>query len=312
MIPPIPPIPNQFSGPQAQRAQSPLSRNFTPPVPQNANAIQRDLTGGGAAGGPWAVTPADKQRFDAVFLTVDKAGRGFITGDEAVPFFSNSKLPEDVLAQIWDLADIHKAGQLNRDEFAIAMYLIVQQRSNPGMLPETLPLSLIPPSVRQQRQLTGPGNVPVHRYFALLTCISQLVLRCNHQARSTRHSNPLHRSRRQKIFSDWTISLREEHSRKPVLDPRPLSVHSTTMPGDHPRARMCRHRCPVLIRRFPTSLPASLADRRPLRSCRSRASGSPSYRPTLVVPTTLLRAAHPPSSRRVRIWMTCWVMPIRK
>jgi epidermal growth factor receptor substrate 15 len=70
-----PPIPKQFSGPQAQRAQSPLSRNFTPPVPQPANAIQRDLTGGG-----WAISPAEKQRFDAVFLTVDKAGRGFITG----------------------------------------------------------------------------------------------------------------------------------------------------------------------------------------------------------------------------------------
>ena len=63
-----------------------------------------------------------------------------------------------MLAQIWDLADINKAGQLNRDEFAIAMYLIVQQRSNPGVpLPETLPPNLIPPAMRQQRQLTGPG-----------------------------------------------------------------------------------------------------------------------------------------------------------
>ena len=73
-MPPVPPIPKQFSGPQAQRAQSPLSRNFTPPVPQPANAVQRDLTGG------WVVSPTDKQRFDAVFLTVDKANRSFITG----------------------------------------------------------------------------------------------------------------------------------------------------------------------------------------------------------------------------------------
>lgn len=81
----------------------------------------------------------------------------YATGEEAVPFFSNSKLSEEVLAQIWDLADISKSGQLNRDEFAIAMYLIVQQRSNPGVpLPDTLPLNLVPPSMRQQKQMTGP------------------------------------------------------------------------------------------------------------------------------------------------------------
>ncbi|KAI5787244.1 hypothetical protein EDC01DRAFT_749957 [Geopyxis carbonaria] len=150
-MPPVPPIPRQFSGPAAQRAQSPLSRQFTPPAPQNA--VQRDTTG-------WAINAADKQRFDAVFLTVDKANPTVITGEEAVPFFSNSKLSEEVLAQIWDLADVNKAGQLNRDEFAIAMHLIVQQRSNPGVpLPDTLPLNLIPPSMRQQRQLTGASAV---------------------------------------------------------------------------------------------------------------------------------------------------------
>ncbi|KAI5819108.1 hypothetical protein BZA77DRAFT_291111 [Pyronema omphalodes] len=161
-MPPVPPIPKQFSGPQgAQRAQSPLSRNFTPPVPQNANAIQRDLTGGG-----WLVSPQDKARFDSVFLTVDTTGRGVITGEEAVTFFSKSQLPEDVLAQIWDLADINKAGQLNRDEFAIAMYLIVQQRNTPGIpLPDVLPPNLIPPSMRQQRQLTGqPQQQPPNAF----------------------------------------------------------------------------------------------------------------------------------------------------
>ncbi|TGZ76987.1 hypothetical protein EX30DRAFT_388717 [Ascodesmis nigricans] len=150
-MPPVPPIPKQFSGPQAGRAQSPLSRQFTPPIQQQP--IQRDNTG-------WAIKAEDKARFDQVFLTVDKANHGFITGEEAVPFFSNSKLSEEVLAQIWDLADINKSGQLNRDEFAIAMYLIVQQRSNPGVpLPDVLPPNLIPPSMRQQ-QMAPPAVQP--------------------------------------------------------------------------------------------------------------------------------------------------------
>lgn len=71
-MPPVPPIPKQFSGPQAGRAQSPLSRQFTPPAQQPP--IQRDNTGG------WAIKPEDKARFDQVFLTVDKANSGFITG----------------------------------------------------------------------------------------------------------------------------------------------------------------------------------------------------------------------------------------
>lgn len=79
-----------------------------------------------------------------------------ILGEEAVPFFGNSNLPEDILATIWDLADITKAGRLNRDEFAIAMHLIRQQRNSPDAraLPETLPLNLIPPSMRQ---FSGPA-----------------------------------------------------------------------------------------------------------------------------------------------------------
>lgn len=80
----------------------------------------------------------------------------FSLGEEAVPFFGNSNLPEDILATIWDLADITKAGRLNRDEFAIAMHLIRQQRNSPDAraLPETLPLNLIPPSMRQ---FSGPA-----------------------------------------------------------------------------------------------------------------------------------------------------------
>ena len=101
----------------------------------------------------WAITPKDKMQFDGVFASLDKVGRGFITGEEAVGFFGNSKLPEDILAQIWDLADINAEGRLNRDEFAVAMHLIRQQRGSQtdrGSLPVTLPANLIPPSMRHQ------------------------------------------------------------------------------------------------------------------------------------------------------------------
>ncbi|UPK89354.1 hypothetical protein LCI18_000289 [Fusarium solani-melongenae] len=131
-------IPRQLSGTAQVRANSPLGR---PPLsPQATSAVASD----------WAVTPADKARFDQLYADLDKTNKGFITGEEAVTFFSQSNLPEDSLAQIWDLADTNSQGQLSRDQFAVAMYLIRQQRTGRGPLPTTLPANLVPPSLRTQ------------------------------------------------------------------------------------------------------------------------------------------------------------------
>ncbi|KAF4584327.1 EF hand domain protein [Ophiocordyceps camponoti-floridani] len=130
-------IPRQLSGSAQPRTGSPLGR---PPLPAQTGA-------------DWAITPAEKERFDQLYATLDKTKKGYITGDEAVPFFSQSNLSEDVLAQIWDLADFNSQGQLTTEGFAVAMYLIRQQRSGRSVtLPAILPPNLIPPSARGQQQ----------------------------------------------------------------------------------------------------------------------------------------------------------------
>ncbi|KAF2640874.1 hypothetical protein P280DRAFT_490263 [Massarina eburnea CBS 473.64] len=138
------PIPRQFSGQQSQRLESPLRATFGTTQPQ-------------PTGGDWLISPQEKTSYDNLFNKVDPSGRGFITGDQAVHFFSDSGLPEDVLAGIWDLADINSEGQLSRDEFAVAMYLIRQQRKQDRTaLPTSLPPSLIPPSMRSQARAPPP------------------------------------------------------------------------------------------------------------------------------------------------------------
>ncbi|KAF2207590.1 hypothetical protein CERZMDRAFT_115097 [Cercospora zeae-maydis SCOH1-5] len=149
------PIPRQLSGQPTgpARAQSPLARQaaFGTPPPIAAQTT----------GQPWLITPADKAKFDQFFATLDPAGRGIITGEQAVSFFSNSGLSEESLAQIWDLSDIKSEGQLNKDEFAVAMYLIRQQRGpNPPPLPAFLPPTLVPPSMRQQQQQQTQSTAP--------------------------------------------------------------------------------------------------------------------------------------------------------
>ncbi|PVH99391.1 hypothetical protein DM02DRAFT_629420 [Periconia macrospinosa] len=135
------PIPRQFSG--QGPAQSPLRSTFPPPAQ--------------VTGSDWVISPQEKSSYDNLFAKVDTTGRGFITGDQAVTFFSDSGLPEDVLAGIWDLADINSEGQLSRDEFAVSMYLIRQQRKpDRTPLPATLPPNLIPPSMRNQIRTAQP------------------------------------------------------------------------------------------------------------------------------------------------------------
>lgn len=136
----LPAIPRQMSGTAQVRTGSPLGR---PPIGPQVT---------GPAGGDWLVTSADKVRFDQIFQDLDKGAKGYITGEEAVSFFSQSNLPEDSLAQIWDLSDVSSTGHLSRDEFAVAMYLIRQLRGNrSGALPSTLPQNLIPPTMRNRQ-----------------------------------------------------------------------------------------------------------------------------------------------------------------
>ena len=120
----------------------------------------------------WDITPAEKANFDSWFDNLDTGRLGYIEGDVAVPFMLQSNLPGDTLALVWDLADINNDGRLTRDGFAVAMYLI--QKKLAGVeVPDKLPLSLIPPSMRgaasqqTQSQLTiQPPQQPVRDLFS--------------------------------------------------------------------------------------------------------------------------------------------------
>ena len=49
----------------------------------------------------WDVSPTEKTSSDRLFDTLDLQKRGYIEGEVAVPFMLESKLPGEVLAQIW-------------------------------------------------------------------------------------------------------------------------------------------------------------------------------------------------------------------
>ncbi|KAK9357901.1 hypothetical protein V1504DRAFT_462846 [Lipomyces starkeyi] len=172
IAPQIPPPQHQHQQPPAPRQRGhQYSGGRQSPAP---GQVQGQLTGTSVAshqgfGAParaeslphteeWLITPAQKEHYDSIFATIDRDNRGFIGGDVAVPFFMTSKLPDDILAQIWDISDIRNTGELSKDEFAVAMYL-VQQKLTGNELPQTLPPLLVPPWLRTRSPAAAPNPV---------------------------------------------------------------------------------------------------------------------------------------------------------
>ncbi|KAF2221413.1 hypothetical protein BDZ85DRAFT_221317 [Elsinoe ampelina] len=140
-------VSRQFTGPQ--RTSSPLAR---PPYSTAPSQVPQTTSSN------WLITPQEKAKYDQFFDNIDTNRSGFLTGEQAVKFFGDSGLSEEILASIWDLADIRSEGQLNRDEFAVAMYLIRQSRSGTS-LPAFLPAALVPPAMRNQQGQSQPPSV---------------------------------------------------------------------------------------------------------------------------------------------------------
>ncbi|KAF8938416.1 hypothetical protein BGZ58_000940 [Dissophora ornata] len=126
------------------------SINSSPLAKQNTGGANNMFGASPSTEIPWDVTPEEKAKFDRFFDQLDKNGTGFAGGEEVGKFFMNSRLPESVLAQIWDLSDITGSGSLSRDEFAVAMLLINRKNATNAPIPKTLPLSLVPPSLRNR------------------------------------------------------------------------------------------------------------------------------------------------------------------
>ncbi|XP_060702389.1 epidermal growth factor receptor substrate 15-like 1 isoform X6 [Hemiscyllium ocellatum] len=96
----------------------------------------------------WVVPSNDKMRYDDIFLKIDLDMDGYVSGLEVKDIFMQSALHQNILAHIWALADTKQIGKLNREQFALAMYLIQQKVSKGIDPPQMLTPEMVPPSER--------------------------------------------------------------------------------------------------------------------------------------------------------------------
>ncbi|RCK63512.1 EH domain-containing and endocytosis protein 1 [Candida viswanathii] len=120
-----------------------------------------------AATSEWIVTPAMKQQYESVFSNLDKEKKGQLSPDQVASFLMTSKLSQQDLALVWDLADIQNSGIFTQLEFSIALFLVnrkIAGKSLPNVVPDELLSSLKQPSTpaanSQFTQATSPAPQP--------------------------------------------------------------------------------------------------------------------------------------------------------
>ena len=118
-----------------------------------------------AAGGRYpAITPEDQQKYDTIFVASDTDHDGYMDGRSCVELFIKSGLEKPILSQIWKLSDIDGDARLDKDEFSVAMHLVVGASKKGRPVPMGgLPIDLVPFSKRSYfPHLFPPTQAPSH------------------------------------------------------------------------------------------------------------------------------------------------------
>ncbi|XP_066526620.1 intersectin-2b [Hoplias malabaricus] len=95
----------------------------------------------------WAVPQSSRLKYRQQFNSLDKQMVGYLSGPQVRNAMASTLLTQNQLAAIWNLSDVDKDGKLKAEEFILAMHLVDVAKQGQS-LPLSLPLDLIPPSLR--------------------------------------------------------------------------------------------------------------------------------------------------------------------
>lgn len=71
----------------------------------------------------WSIKPEERQKYQTLFNSLQPEN-GVLPGNKVVGLLKDSKLPNDKLITIWELADQDKDGSLDEFEFIVVRNLV--------------------------------------------------------------------------------------------------------------------------------------------------------------------------------------------
>ncbi|KAI9314147.1 hypothetical protein BX666DRAFT_505079 [Dichotomocladium elegans] len=124
------------------------------------------------------VSPSDREKYLNIFRAHQPV-QGLLDGVKAREIFLKSKLPKDILEQIWNLANVRKSGNLNQTEFVIAMHYIARMMDHTLLaLPSHLPASVYGSaagSISSSPVIRRTTMSPISRHTTGSSTISHMV-----------------------------------------------------------------------------------------------------------------------------------------